>query len=106
MDKCSQCGVCCKLFLINLDEAEYRSKKYRTIFEEFGFEEDFAEAEFSCANILAKNDDDSCIYLKENKCSIHEQRPLSCRKFFCNSEDKQFQGMIEKIKEHKLNSVK
>jgi len=98
MNKCSQCGACCKLFMINLTEKEYRSKKYQTILEKFGFEEDFKEAERNGLNILAVHDDESCIYLKDNKCSIHKRRPTACRKFFCDSKKPQYKTMIEKIK--------
>lgn len=97
--KCEQCGICCKLFLINLTEEEYRSKKYQTMFDEFV--EDFQEAELVGANILKQKKDNSCIYLKENKCSIHEKRPQSCRNFFCKSKKKQFQNMIKTINKHK-----
>ena len=97
--KCSQCGVCCKLFLINLTEEEYKSGRYETMFDEFV--EDFEEAELVGANILAQKEDNSCIYLKDGKCSIHSFRPQSCRNFFCDSEDKSFSKMIEKINEYK-----
>ena len=99
--KCGQCGVCCRLFVINLTEAEYRSGKYMTIFEEFGVVDDFTEAELTGANILAMNEDGSCIYLKDNRCSIHQDRPQACRKFFCTSEDPWFRPMIKKIKDYK-----
>ena len=101
MNQCSQCGVCCKLFMINLTEEEYKSKKYKTIFEIFGFEKDFEEAERNGSNILAMHDDESCIYLQEGKCSIHDKRPSACRKFFCDSKDKQFESMIKKIENYK-----
>ena len=71
------------------------------MFEEFGFVDDFEEAERSGSNILAKNDDDSCIYLKDGKCSIHNERPQVCRKFFCDSTDERFKGMVEKIRSAK-----
>ena len=87
--------------MINLTEAEYRSRKYKTIFEQFGFEENFEEAERTGSNILAMHDDESCIYLKEGKCSIHEQRPSACRKFFCDSKNPQFKSMIKKIDDYK-----
>ena len=93
---CQQCGVCCKLFVINLTEAEYLSGKFKTVFSDFGMME-FQEAELTGANLLEQKEDDSCIYLQEGKCSIHEWRPQSCRKFFCDSNDPWFQPMIEKI---------
>jgi len=101
MTECDQCGVCCKLFLITLNEEEYRSGKYKTLFEMFGFVEDFEEAVRDGANILAQHDDESCIYLKDGKCSIHEDRPSACRKFFCKSKDPSFASMIKKIEDYK-----
>ena len=98
---CSQCGVCCKLFVINLKEEEYNSKKYQTVFQEFGHF-DWEEAEMIGANLLMqKEDGQSCIYLKDNKCSIHLIRPKVCSAFFCESKEEWCQDMVEKIKEEK-----
>ncbi len=99
--KCSQCGICCKLFVINLTEEEYKSRKYKTQFEEFGLTEDFKEAEFCGANIITQKQDGSCIYQKDNKCSIHKTRPEVCRKFFCT--DPNFETMNKKIKDYKVS---
>ncbi len=96
--KCSQCGICCRLFLINLTEEEYRSGKYKTQFEEFGLIDDFHKVTLYGVNILKQKEDGICIYLKENKCSIHKTRPRSCREFFCTSKLKKFGKMIEQIK--------
>lgn len=98
---CLACGTCCKLFLINLNEEEYRSRRYKS-----SFIEDFEEAELCGANIIDQKDDDSCFYLKSGKCSIYETRPSSCRNFSCKSENPNFASMIEKIKqERKLNKA-
>ena len=97
-NKCSQCGICCRLFLINLTEKEYRSGKYKTQFDELGFINDFSEASACGANTLKQKEDGSCIYLKENKCSIHKTRPQVCREFFCDSKLKKFKKMIVEIK--------
>ncbi len=100
--KCSQCGTCCKLFVINLNEAEYKSGKFKTVFEEFGPVKDFAEAELIGANLLAQKEPTiTCIYLQDSKCSIHQDRPQACRDFFCESKEEWCQGMIKKIKEYK-----
>ena len=92
--KCSQCGACCKLFLVNLTEEEYKSKKYKTQFDEFV--DDFSEAEMVGANILEQKDG-ACIYLENKKCSIHSFKPQSCREFSCSSKEEKFKKMIEKI---------
>ena len=101
MDKCNKCGVCCKIFHINLTKEEYGSKKYKTVFESIEHVNDFLEAEMIGANIVAKNEDESCIYLKNGICQIHENRPQSCRNFFCNSKKEEFKEMIKEIEEYK-----
>ncbi len=75
-------GRCCKLFLITLTEEEYRSGKFKLQFAEHDFIEDFKLAEEAGANILEQQPDGSCVYLKDNKCSIHMGRPHACRQFF------------------------
>ncbi len=100
-DNCFECGICCKLFLINLNEEEYKSGNYKTQFEEFGLIDDFEEAELCGANIIKQQKDGSCVYLKKGKCSIHVTRPGSCRSFFCTSKNKDFKIMIDKINEYK-----
>jgi len=100
--KCLQCGVCCQLFVINLNEEEYKSGRYKTVFEEFGVVDDFAEAELIGANLLAQKDPEiTCIYLQNGKCSIHQDRPQACRDFFCESKEDWCQDMIERIREYK-----
>ena len=100
--RCIQSGACCRLFFINLTEEEYKSGKFKTQFEEFGMVEDFDEAQESGANVLEKNEDGSCVYLKDNKCSIHEKRPEACREFFCTSEKPKFQKMIQIVNAYKI----
>jgi len=97
--ECSQCGICCRLFLINLTQEEYKFAKYKTQFDEH--ETEFEEAELCGANIIAQNTDGSCIYLKDRTCVIHDIRPMSCRNFFCTSKHPGFITMIKKIQEHK-----
>lgn len=122
VDACFECGICCKLFLINLNKEEYNSSKYKTQFEEFGLVDDFEEAELCGSNIIKQQKDGSCIYLKpqkskiseaqgisdslvKGKCSIHLDRPKACRAFFCNSKNKDFKVMIKDINKYK-NSLK
>lgn len=52
-------------------------------------------------HILDKNPDGSCVYLVNNRCSIHDSRPQVCRKFFCTTKAKKFQGMVEIISQSK-----
>ncbi|MBU0666220.1 MAG: YkgJ family cysteine cluster protein [Nanoarchaeota archaeon] len=97
MNKCISSGVCCELFLINLNEDEYKSGKYKTEFEEFGIVKNFIEAELTGMNLLKQKNAGGCIYLKDKKCTIHNTRPKVCRKFFCTSDKEEFKEMIIKI---------
>ena len=94
---CSMCGLCCKLFLINLNEEEYLSGKYKTVFDDIVQFDTFVEAEEAGAIFLKQNTDGSCIYLNDKKCSIHENRPSVCGGFFCQGTEKKFELMREEI---------
>jgi len=104
--ECSKCGICCKLFLINLNEVEYKSGKYKTMFEKFGIIENFSEAKKYGINILSQNKDGSCVYLKNNSCKIYKDRPRLCRIFFCTSKSKKFEKMRQAIGLERLKSRK
>lgn len=98
-NKCTACGLCCKLFLINLSEKEYKSGKYKTVFRDYGIIEDYKKAVSCGANIIAQKKDGSCVYLKGKLCSIHKTRPKVCRKFFCTSKEKKFDAMIRILRD-------
>jgi len=98
MSKCNACGLCCRLFLINLSRKEYESGEYLIMVgEEIGLK-NFKKVRECGANLLAQNDDGSCVYLVDNKCSIHKRRPAVCRGFFCESKMKKYEGMVAEIK--------
>lgn len=102
---CNGCGLCCKLFLINLSREEYQSGKYRTMFKESGLIDGFSEAKKYGANFLAQKTDGSCVYLEGNECSIHADRPKVCRDFFCTSLAKKFEGMVKIIKDNDQQKI-
>jgi|WetSurMetagenome_2_1015567.scaffolds.fasta_scaffold23824_4 Fe-S-cluster containining protein len=103
--KCNGCGLCCKLFYINLSKEEYLSGKFKTELGEYGVIENFAKVKGCGANLLAKNADGSCVYLKNNLCGIHTDRPNVCREFFCTTRAKKFEGMVEEIKMADTNKI-
>lgn len=104
-ESCECCGVCCKLFLINLDKEEYYSGKYKLQlcnddqFENFEFIEEFG------LNIIKQNEDGSCYYLNNTKCSIHTYRPQVCREFFCKIGGGKFKEMIKQINNAKKERI-
>ena len=104
-NSCNGCGLCCKLFYINLSRKEYESGKYKTMFEKYGRIDSFNEAKECGANLLAKRDDNSCVYLKDNSCGIHKTRPVVCRDFFCTTKAKKFEGMVKIIGEKDVDKI-
>lgn len=104
-NSCNSCGLCCKLFYINLSEKEYKSGKYQTILQEHGVIEDYKLAKESGANLLAKKVDNSCVYLENNMCGIHGDRPGVCKDFFCTSRAKKFEGMVKIIKNDDTRNI-
>ncbi len=97
---CRGCTLCCRLFLINLNEEEYRSGKYFTeLLTDGGIPDDFVFAEENGLNIVKKKKNGSCVYLRNNRCSIYDSRPEVCRDFLCSSPDIRFIEMIEELNE-------
>lgn len=107
-NSCNGCGLCCKLFLINLSKKEYLSGKYQTTLQEHGVVDNFNLAKSCGANLLAKKSDGSCVYLEGTQCGIHDSRPNACRDFFCTTKAQKFSGMVKEIKKadpDKISSV-
>ena len=98
---CSQCGMCCRLFLINVTKKEWESGYYKTPLKQFFLHDSFTTVQKYGGNIIAQKKDGSCIYLKHNMCSIHTKRPHHCKKFFCSSTAKKYKDMIRIINESK-----
>jgi len=94
---CESCALCCKLFLINLNEKEFYSGIFQTELITDEHFNDFETIEEYGLNIVKKNEDGTCIYIKDKKCSIYENRPQVCRDFFCGSDKAEFKGMAEEI---------
>ena len=94
---CEGCTLCCKLFLVNLTEKEFYSGVFLTELNGSEQSEDFDIIEKYGLNIVKKNGDGTCIYLKDGKCEIYSARPEVCRDFFCGSEKIEFKVMIENI---------
>jgi len=90
---CSMCGLCCRLFLININEEEYCSGQYLTVFDDIEIFDDFSKARECGANLLRQQRDGSCVYLKESKCTIHRTRPAVCRGFFCCGTENKYKEM-------------
>ena len=66
MDECKACGRCCeKHWLLKLT-SEY---------EKSLFGDDVVYGDFIWT--------DQCKYLKEGKCTIHEDKPFRCKEYFC-----------------------
>ena len=87
------CGVCCRIFYIPLTEEEFNSGKYEVELE--SHRKDFSFVQKNGLNILKKNEN-GCVYLKDNKCTIHDDKPKFCKDFNCDEE--KHDRMNEEIK--------
>lgn len=68
MDKCKLCAKCCKKhWLIKLTNQRELDL----------FGDDVVFGNFIWA--------DKCKYLKDNRCTIYEDRPLKCKQYFCEN---------------------
>lgn len=75
---CEGCEApCCKQFDIPLT---YRESKCLPIDEKL--------ADLVSIYQLKKEGGEPCPYLKENKCSIYERRPITCREYTCKGDDR------------------
>jgi Fe-S-cluster containining protein len=71
---CSNCKynlACCKIFTVPLLPSEI--SKYKTL---------------NGTAQLDKNEDGSCTYHKNEKCSIWYDRPVACREFTCDGDER------------------
>lgn len=101
-NKCKMCGTCCKLFYINLNKEEYKSGRYKTIFDTYKKFKNFSKARKYGAIFLAKKENDDCIYLENNFCKIYQDRPIVCKGFFCTSKNKKYKNMQKIVKKYKI----
>jgi Fe-S-cluster containining protein len=80
-------AICCRVYDVTVTGEEFRSGRYHTreICSVTG--KQCEKPDISCMNrryFLRKKEDGSCVYLdEESKCSIHPERPKSCRDFHC-----------------------
>jgi len=102
---CVQCGTCCRLFFINLTQKEWESGAYETQVKASDVDDRFHVVQGYGGNILRQKKDGSCIYLKNNVCSIHTKRPQACRDFFCSSKAKKFKEMVGMINQRRDNDT-
>jgi len=71
MFRCSLCGNCCRLKIISLtrdDIARLEARGFRDFAEERG-------------ERRLKRVNGRCIFLKDDRCTVHEHRPQVCRDF-------------------------
>jgi Fe-S-cluster containining protein len=69
--KCTMCGNCCRLRIINLTKEDVK------VLESAG-KKGFAEPE---GEPRLKRVNGKCVFLKDDRCSIHGIRPQVCRDF-------------------------
>ena len=75
--ECGECIQCCIGLSPHLTPAEFESGEYiYTLYTASG-------SNSNIPVIAIPRTERGCIYLHENKCTIYDRRPLSCRQFDC-----------------------
>jgi Fe-S-cluster containining protein len=76
---CTQCGNCCRSFMIGLENDDIQRLSKHLDMTEASFEEKYVERsgqdKTKIFNAIP------CHFLHENKCTVYEARPLDCREF-------------------------
>ncbi|MBC7866062.1 MAG: YkgJ family cysteine cluster protein [Gloeobacteraceae cyanobacterium ES-bin-316] len=87
---CTQCGACCKMLMINVEEAELnRVSEHLQITKEV-FKEKYIEESLQGQMIMSSI---PCHFLEEKRCKVYEQRFSECREF-PHLHKKNFQGRL------------
>jgi len=74
---CKQCGKCCEILsTIILTNEEVDSNKFL-----------MAKQKVDGEIRLKQSTKGHCIYLKDNKCSIHNQKPTICKQASCPKQE-------------------
>lgn len=88
METLSMCeAMCCRNWDVVISAEEYASHIYNSAII-CALTEKICQNTQPCINRfyrLAKQEDKSCVYLKDNLCSIYSERPKVCRDFVCRS---------------------
>ena len=78
----SSCSLCCGLQVsVTPQEAINIYNKYKDLIDWEAVKErkDMTDIEYF------RDNNNKCMFLKDNKCSIYQDRPMSCRKYFVQS---------------------
>ncbi len=75
---CTQCGNCCRAFMINVSEAEAEKVADYLKISLSGFKNNYLE-ESQQGKLIMKSI--PCSFLQENKCTVYENRFSGCREF-------------------------
>lgn len=78
---CGSCNACCRVngFVVDLHPEE--GDDLSTYEWDLVWRSDKKE----WSHALKRGEKGECIYLKENRCSIYERRPATCRQFDCRN---------------------
>jgi Fe-S-cluster containining protein len=71
--KCKNCGVCCKIQPPEVDLNEQKQ------IESKGYQKFLTEPDEAGLRWIKRKKDGSCFFLENNKCKIHNVRPVICR---------------------------
>lgn len=80
--ECKRCNQCCRQpGFVYLEQGEEEKIAAHLNLNPFDFVNQYCELQDRRKLVLKKNPDESCIFLTEMGCQIHEVKPQQCRDF-------------------------
>lgn len=89
---CNGCTACCRGSEVTVTEEEAERLGYENTRELYG------------RRVLAHQSDGACVFLENDRCGIHEQRPETCRVFDCRR--MAIAGVLPATRPHVADRVK
>lgn len=91
---CGSCFDCCSKLTPHLTDEEFKSGKYAYTFMQSPISDEPVIT-------IPKAVHGGCMYLVDNKCSIYDDRPISCRQFDCRTVETSHPKVSNKFEEIK-----
>lgn len=95
---CGSCFDCCSKLTPHLTDEEFKSGKYAYTFMQSPISDEPVIT-------IPKGVHGGCMYLVNNKCSIYDNRPISCRQFDCRTPETSHPKVANKFEEIKEINV-
>jgi Fe-S-cluster containining protein len=79
---CQRCGACCRLEgYVYVSEADVKKLCSFLNIDEAAFTDKYTQLSKNRRLALKSRQDDSCVFLENNRCAVYDARPFQCEGF-------------------------